>query len=167
MRLLWAYFWTSEVPKGFLGLPRTGVNYILGKKHTFLGLIVSPWCCKKRNKIQDLVKWAWYTGCLDIDFCSSYPLLYLITWNSVFSICYNEEMKDNIENQSNQRRYHVQDTLYIKVSKKKSQFIRSWICPDHHLDSLLNLKLCVSYLKVICAHPWVSKKDFGDLRSPD
>ena len=28
MRLLQAGFWTSEVPKGFFGLPRTGVNYI-------------------------------------------------------------------------------------------------------------------------------------------
>ena len=28
MRLLRACFWTSEVPKGFFGLPRTGANYL-------------------------------------------------------------------------------------------------------------------------------------------
>ena len=62
-------------PQRLLWTPKDGRKLHLGKKHTFLGLMVSPGGCKKKNKIQDLVNWAWYTGCLDFEFCSNFPLL--------------------------------------------------------------------------------------------
>ena len=147
-------------PQRLLWTFKDGCILHLGKKHTFLGLVVSPGGWKKKNKFK-----IWWIG-HDIQgvwTLNSAPIFHFFIWLPVFSICYNEEMKDNIKNQSNQRRNHVQDTLYIKPNSPDLG-----ICPfsDHHLDSPLNLKLCGSYLKVIYAHPWVSKEAFGDLRSP-
>ena len=50
MRLLQARFWTSEVPKGFFGLPKDGRKLHLGKKHTTLGLMMSPDGGQKKDK---------------------------------------------------------------------------------------------------------------------
>ena len=44
MRLLQACFWTSEVPKDFFGLPRTGENYF----YLFLNMV---WIIQKCKEI--------------------------------------------------------------------------------------------------------------------
>ena len=48
IRLLQACFWT----------PKDGRKLLLGKKHTTLGLMVSPGSGQKEDRFQDLVNWA-------------------------------------------------------------------------------------------------------------
>ena len=62
-------------PQRLLWTPKDRFKLHLGKKHIFFSSMVSPGGCKKKNQIQDLVNWAWYTGCLDFEFCSNFPLL--------------------------------------------------------------------------------------------
>ena len=47
-----ACFWTSEVPKGLSWTSKDGRKLLLGKKHTTLGLMVSPDGGQKKVKFQ-------------------------------------------------------------------------------------------------------------------
>ena len=51
-------------PQRLLWSPKVGRKLNLGKKHTSLGLMVSPDGGQKKDNLQDLVNWAWYTGYL-------------------------------------------------------------------------------------------------------